>query len=86
MIGYETSSSPSMVYIVTKTSPVKNFKHVRQNDMHANMATILLPREPLEVKFLGNLKPSDKKLDMQRTPTQDIIFNCFLSSCLSYLK
>ena len=70
MIGYEISSSLAGVYTIAKTSLVENFKHELKNDMIANMTTFFFAREvPRGLSFLGNFKPSDKKLDFQRTPT-----------------
>ena len=50
MIGYKMGSSSVMVYTMTKTSPVENFKHRWKNEMDANMATIVLLGEPLGKK------------------------------------
>jgi hypothetical protein len=58
------------VYTTTKTSLVE---HGWKNDMVANMTThtsFLLGRRVFwRSNFLGNFKPLDKKLDLQRTPT-----------------
>ena len=62
MIGYKMGTLVAGVYTL-----VENFKHEWKNDMLANMTTFYWGSSP-EVKFLGNLKMSDKKLSLQRTP------------------
>ena len=58
------------VYTTAKTCPVENFKHRRKNDIVTNIATfVLLGGVFQKSSFLGNLKPSDKKLDPRKTPT-----------------
>ena len=69
MIGYEMGSSPARVSTMAKTSLVENFKHERKDNMDINMAT-LFAREVLQRScFLDNLKPSDKKPDLHKTPS-----------------
>ena len=70
MSGYEMGSSLVGVYTMAKTSPVENFNHEwKNNNMIANMATFLARVVLCRSSFLSNLKPSYKKLDLQRTPT-----------------
>ena len=51
-------------YTMTKTSLVKNFKNGRINDMATNMATHFARGVLHRSSFLGNLKASDKILDL----------------------
>ena len=74
MIGYEMDFSPTKVYTMAKTSLVKNFKDGWKNDMDANMATRFARGVLWKSRFLGNLKPLNKKLGLHITPTRDIIF------------
>ena len=69
--------SHAMVYTTAKTSPVDDFKHGWQNDMATNMAILFAKGGLWRSSFLGNLKPSDKKLGLWRTPTWDIVFIIF---------
>ena len=73
LIGCKMSSSPIGVYTTAKTCPVENFKHRWKNDIVTNIATfVLLGGVFQKSSFLGNLKPSDKKLDPRKTPTWGI--------------
>ena len=74
MIAYEIGSSTAMVYIRVKTR-WRNFKHGWQNDMDLNMATLSIRGVHMRSSFLGNLKPSDKKSGLHRTPTWGFSFN-----------
>ena len=75
MIGYEMGSSLAGVYTITKTFPVEIFRHEWKNDMDAIVATLFARGLLWRSSFLGNLKPSHKKLDFQRTPTWGNILN-----------
>ena len=68
MIGHKMGSFAIRVYTTVNTSPVENHDNGLRNDMVANMATLrggVLRRS----SFLGNLKPSYKKLGLRRTTT-----------------
>jgi hypothetical protein len=65
MIGYEIDSSPVRGSTTDKTSLVENFKNGCKNDMATIFGREILRRS----SFLGNLKPSNKKLGLPRTPT-----------------
>jgi hypothetical protein len=72
MIGYKMGSSSIRVYTMGKTSLVEHFKHGWKKDMATNMATLFARGVMQSPSFLGNLKPSYKKLDLhdlQITPT-----------------
>ena len=56
---------------------MENFVHEWKNDMLANMATLFWRGVLWGSGFLGNLKALDKKLDLQRTPTQIEYFSLF---------
>ena len=49
-----------------------------KNDMVANIATLLARGVLRRSGFLGNLKSSDNKLGLRRTPTQGFYFYLFL--------
>ena len=57
---------------------------INKSDMVTNMATLLARGVLWRSSFLGNLKPSDKKLDLWATPTWGIFFNNVFPSCMPY--
>ena len=69
MIGSENGFFTSQGTLWPKTSPVENFKYGWKIDMVANKATFFARGVLKRSSFLGNLKPSDKKLHLWRTPT-----------------
>jgi hypothetical protein len=68
MIGYRMSQV-ARVHTMAKTSTMENFKHGCKNDIAPNMATLYARGVLWRSSCLGNLKPLDKKLGLQRTPT-----------------
>ena len=70
-------SSPIGVYTMTKTSLVENFKHEGKNN------SFLRGGDLWRSSFLGNLKPSDKKLGLRKSPTSCfflVLFSLILST------
>lgn len=72
MIGYKMDSSLAEVYTTVKSSLVETFKRRWKYDMAINMATLFAKGVLWRSSVLDNLKPSDEKLDLKRTPTWGI--------------
>jgi hypothetical protein len=69
MIGQKWDSCPVEVYTTVKNPSVENFAHGWKKWHGYQCGNTFLKRGSPEVKFLGNLKASDKKLGLRRTLT-----------------